>query len=70
MKRNNIPTKNKAVIAWVEQVASLCEPNEIYWCNGSDEEYARLCNELVEKGTFIKLNELIRLKSFFIAIIF
>lgn len=64
MKRNNIPTKNKAVIAWVEQVASLCEPNEIYWCNGSDEEYARLCNELVEKGTFIKLNEKKRPNSF------
>ena len=64
MKRNNIPTKNKAVIAWVEQVASLCEPDNVYWCDGSDEEYARLCNELVEKGTFIKLNEKKRPNSF------
>ena len=64
MKRNNIPTKNKSVIAWVEQVASLCEPEAVYWCDGSEEEYKHLCNELVEKGTFIKLNEKKRPNSF------
>ena len=64
MKQNNIPTKNKNVIAWVEQVAALTEPDAVYWCDGSDAEYARLANELVEKGTFIKLNEKKRPNSF------
>lgn len=57
MNKNDIPTKNKKVIAWVEQVAKLCEPDSVHWCDGSDAEYKRLCNELVEKGTFIRLNE-------------
>ena len=57
MESNTIPTRNKHVVAWVGQIAQLCEPDNIYWCDGSDTEYAKLAEELVQKGTFIKLNE-------------
>ena len=42
---------------WVTGIASQCEANAIHWCDGSKEEYDRLCDVLVKKGTFIKLNE-------------
>ena len=41
---------------WVKNIAQLCEARSINWCDGSQEEYSRLCNLLVEKGTFIPLN--------------
>jgi phosphoenolpyruvate carboxykinase (GTP) len=43
--------------AWVTSVAVLTQPQKIVWCDGTREEYDRLCNQLVEGGTFIKLNE-------------
>ncbi|MEM7433581.1 MAG: phosphoenolpyruvate carboxykinase (GTP) [Myxococcota bacterium] len=43
--------------SFIREVATLCEPTDIYFCNGSDEEYGMLCNRLVEAGTFVKLNE-------------
>jgi phosphoenolpyruvate carboxykinase (GTP) len=54
------PTKNKKLLKWVEDIAELCKPDRIYWCDGSDAEYHRLCEELVEAGTFRKLNERLR----------
>jgi phosphoenolpyruvate carboxykinase (GTP) len=47
---------NSEVISWVNEVAELCCPERIYWCNGSKEEYNDLCESLVSKGTFIRLN--------------
>lgn len=47
---------NKELIKWVEEIADLCKPNAIHWCDGSQEEYDRLCEELIQKGTFIRLN--------------
>lgn len=49
-------TSHKAAQAWVEEIAQLCEPKAIRWCDGSDEENTELCNMMVEKGTFIRLN--------------
>lgn len=51
-----LPTKNKSVLAWVDEIARLTEPNRVYWCDGSQAEYEALCAELVKRGTFIKLN--------------
>lgn len=56
--------KNKRLKEWVEEVAALCQPDRIYWCDGSQEEYDRLCNELVDSGTLIRLNQEKRPGSF------
>lgn len=49
-------TKNKKLQDWVEEAAELCQPDSIYWCNGSQEENDRLCEELVQSGTFFRLD--------------
>ena len=49
-------TKNKKLQNWVEEAAALCEPDSIYWCDGSQEENDRLCEELVQGGTFFRLD--------------
>ena len=49
--------KNEQLIKWVAEVAALCGPETIHWCDGSQEEYESLCNQLVESGTFKKLNQ-------------
>jgi phosphoenolpyruvate carboxykinase (GTP) len=58
------PTKNKKLISWVEEIATLTEPEAIHWCDGSAEEYDRLCQELVDKGTFEKLSDAKRPNSY------
>jgi len=54
----NVPSyvKNAALIDWVKQTVELCKPDKVYWCDGSQEEYDRLCEELVQAGTFRRLN--------------
>ena len=49
--------KNKQLLDWVKEVSALCEPADIHWCDGSQEEYDNLCNQLVQAGTFRKLNQ-------------
>src|SRR6478609_1600449 len=58
------PTKNERLLAWVEEVAALTTPDEIHWCDGSAEEYDRLCQELVEAGTFERLSDAKRPNSY------
>ena len=49
-------TKNKKLQDWVKEAAELCQPDSIYWCDGSQEENDRLCEELVQSGTFFRLD--------------
>ena len=56
--------KNAKLVAWVADMAALCKPANIYWCDGSLEEYNRLCAELVAAGTFKKLNQAKRPNSY------
>lgn len=49
-------TKHKELLAWVDEVAKLCTPDKIYWCDGSQEENDRLFQEMVDSGMAIRLN--------------
>jgi phosphoenolpyruvate carboxykinase (GTP) len=55
---------NARLRAWVQEMAALCKPDHIHWCDGSQREYDNLCNLLVQSGTFIKLNQAKRPSSF------
>jgi phosphoenolpyruvate carboxykinase (GTP) len=52
-----ILTTNKHLIRWVEKMADLCQPNAVHWIDGSEEENDRLCQQLVDAGTFTRLDE-------------
>lgn len=56
--------KNQKLIAWVRETAALCQPDSVRWCDGSQEEYDGLCQEMVESGTFIRLSDEKRPNSF------
>ncbi|MGB1024972.1 MAG: phosphoenolpyruvate carboxykinase (GTP), partial [Rhodospirillaceae bacterium] len=58
------PTRNRKLLDWVEEMAALCKPDSVHWCDGSQEEYDRLCAELVDAGAFIRLNEALRPNSY------
>ena len=56
--------KNARLIAWVSDMAALCKPDTVYWCDGSTEEYDRLCQQMVDAGTFQRLNPAKRPNSY------
>jgi phosphoenolpyruvate carboxykinase (GTP) len=58
------PTTNQRLLDWVEEVAALCQPDRVEWCDGSQEEYDRLCQLLVDAGTFTRLDEAKRPNSY------
>jgi len=49
-------TNNQKLTSWVEEMAELCQPESVHWCDGSEAEYKALCDLMVAHGTFIKLN--------------
>jgi phosphoenolpyruvate carboxykinase (GTP) len=57
-------TSNQKLLEWVDRWASIFTPDAIYWCDGSEQEYDRLCGELVEAGTFERLDEQLRPNSY------
>ena len=61
------PTKHKKLVEWVEQIATLTKPDRVYWCDGSDEEWERLTQELIAAGTLKRLNPELRPNSFYAA---
>ncbi|MCC2313459.1 phosphoenolpyruvate carboxykinase (GTP) [Cellulomonas xiejunii] len=58
------PTTHADLRAWVAATAELTQPDEVVWCDGSPEEYARLCELLVAQGTFVRLDPQRRPRSF------
>ncbi len=56
--------KNAKLVAWVGEIAALCKPDAIHWCDGSQAEYDALCQQLVDAGTFQRLNPAKRPNSF------
>ncbi len=56
--------KHERIRTWVEDMAALCKPDAVYWCDGSQAEYDEMCSRLVKSGTFIRLNEEKRPNSF------
>jgi phosphoenolpyruvate carboxykinase (GTP) len=58
------PTKNAKLVSWVNEIAELTQPDSIHWCDGSAEEYDRLCQQMVEAGTFEKLSDAKRPNSY------
>ena len=57
-------TKHARLLAWVDEMTALCKPDHVHWCDGSQEEYDRLCKLMVESGTFIALSPEKRPNSF------
>jgi len=58
------PTTHRRLLEWVDEAVALCEPDAVHWCDGSAEEYDRLCAALVEAGTFERLSDAKRPNSY------
>lgn len=63
-EKNRPNITNQELLNWVNKVAALTKPKDIYWCDGSEEEYNHLCQQLVDAGTFKRLNPAKRPNSY------
>src|SRR3954466_1371036 len=59
-----VPTKHERLLAWVEEMAAMCKPDQVHWCDGSAEEDDDLCQALVDNGTFERLSDAKRPNSY------
>jgi phosphoenolpyruvate carboxykinase (GTP) len=57
MEATTAATTNQALLDWVDEIAALTQPEAVHWCDGSAEEYDRLCQTLVDTGTFERLSD-------------
>jgi len=57
-------SNNERLKAWVTEWAAIMQPENVYWCDGSAQEYEELCQQLVDSGTFTKLDEAKRPNSY------
>ncbi|MBP9837521.1 MAG: phosphoenolpyruvate carboxykinase (GTP) [Proteobacteria bacterium] len=64
MSNSKANTKNAKLLNWVSEMAELCTPKDIHWCDGSESEYNALCEQMVASGTLIKLNDAKRPNSY------
>ena len=62
---DDAPTRNEALLTWVRDIATLTTPERVVWCDGSEQEWQRLTQELVDSGTFLRLDETKRPNSFY-----
>ncbi len=62
--QNTVPTQNRKLQAWVEEITALTRPDEVHWCDGSAKEYDSLAQGLVDAGTFERLSQAKRPNSY------
>ena len=59
-----VPTENRELNAWVEEIAQLCQPASVVWCDGTEGENSRLIDDMIARGTLLRLNERKRPRSY------
>ncbi|MGC8626337.1 MAG: phosphoenolpyruvate carboxykinase (GTP) [Acidimicrobiales bacterium] len=59
-----VTAQHEQLLEWVEEVAALAQPERVHWCDGSEQEWSALCQELVSKGTFVALSAAKRPESY------
>jgi phosphoenolpyruvate carboxykinase (GTP) len=64
VSKTTVPTENRSLIEWVEEVAARTQPDAVHWCDGSAEEYDALAQVLIDAGTFERLSDAKRPSSY------
>ena len=59
-------TRNVALLKWLDKMVDMCQPESVCWCDGSDTEWDQLCEQMMEKGSMIRLDEKKRPSSFLV----